>query len=161
MNCAHCNSLTSVRFVCKDCSKNTDEVIKFYVCNKQCQEKFWTLHKQNGHQHFPHSFANLGEKAGSFDSEVERALTQLQILRNYMSHEVQIDFENADLENNFEWMKSNWDSFKKGMVFHALASFGTFQWESFFQWLKENANHDGAAKEALELFKKHPAYIEN
>ena len=37
------------------------------------------------------------------------------------------------------------------MVFHGLASFGTFQWENFLNWLVGKSENDTAAKEALRM----------
>ena len=160
MKCMQCNCDTSLWFVCPECTKNTGETIKFYVCNKSCQAKVWTTHKQNGHKHFPGSFANVGCMADNLYSEFERAWSQIQFCRTLMSQAQTLDFENADLRADEKWMTDNWDSFKKGMVFHALASFRTFGWKSFLQWLQRTAIHDGSAKEALQLFKNHPAFVE-
>ena len=98
--------------------------------------------------------------ADNLDSEIERTLTQVQFCRTLMSQTQTLDFENADLCADEKWMSDNWVSFKKGMVFHALASFGAFGWKSFLQWLKRIAIHDESAKEALQLFKNHPAFVE-
>ena len=74
-----------------------------------------------------------------------------------MSHRVMIDIERADLGNDEMKFATYWQSYRNGMVFHALASFGTFRWDNFRQWLQKIAENDDFAREALVLFQDHPA----
>ena len=158
MRCENCKSDTLRKFVCPDCSKNTNEKIRFYVCNEDCQRKFWITHKKSGHKQFPSFFSEAGIRSVNQDSAIEGALNQLQILRSMVPFDIQIAFENADLQNDKDWFCNNWESYKKAMVYHALCSFGAFQWKNFLSWLNMIAENDNAAKEALELFMNHPAF---
>ena len=140
--------------------KNTGEKIRYYVCNKDCQREFWNSHREKGHKYFPQSFEAIGTKGENVTTEIERCLIQVQILRDLMPMNIQIDFENADLQDNKDWFRKHWETFRNGMVFHSLNSFGTFDWRNFCQWLEEIAVHDKSAEEAMNLFKNHQAYVE-
>ena len=107
---------------------------------------------------FPEFFSETGKKSETFEQIIEKAKEQIQVLRTMMSFEIQIDFEKADLNNDQQWMEKHWLSHKKGMVYHALASYGIFMWNNFREWLKIIATIDNSAKRALELFNKHPEH---
>ena len=158
MRCENCKSDTLRKFVCPDCSKNTNEKIRFYVCNEDCQRKFWIAHKESGHKQFPSFFSQVEIRSEDQDAAIEEALNQLQILRSMVSIDFQIDFENADLRDDKDWFFANWKSYKKPMVYHALCSFGAFQWKNFLGWMQAIAENDKAAMEATELFMNHPAF---
>ena len=158
MECEQCSLVTKLKFVCPDCSKNTGEKIKFYVCDTDCQKLFWKKHKMQGHRQFPLYFEELGKKAECQEEEISRVFNQLQIGRQLLPFELQIEFENADLQADNEWFVNHWEKNKEGLIFHALASFGAFQWKNFRGWLLTITLSDNSSKEALRLFRNHPAF---
>ena len=107
---------------------------------------------------YPDFFAEAGQTASSEFEEVQRALRQVEIVRQLLPSEVQIDFEKADLLGNEEFFSKNWSSYKYGLVYHALASFGTLFWTKFRHWLKKMSDTDKSARDALDLFNDHPAF---
>ena len=71
-------------------------------------------------------------------------------------HEQQMGFEKADLHEDATWLDENYDTWHEKMNTHALASFGTFEWVFYRQWLQQNQTRPGA-REALDNFERHPA----
>ena len=107
---------------------------------------------------FPDFFANAGKEASTETAEFQRALHQVEMLREMISFQIQIDFEEAEFLGDEEWFANNWDSYKNGLVYHGLASFGTFFWTNFRHWLNKISDKDGSAREALDLFNNHQAF---
>ena len=109
---------------------------------------------------FPDFFADAGIKASTETAEFQRALGQVKMVRGMMSLQVQIDFEEAEFLGDEVWFANNWNSYKHGLVYHGLASFGTFFWTNFRYWLNKISERDDSAREALDLFNTHHAFNE-
>ena len=107
---------------------------------------------------FPDFFADAGIEASTETAEFQRALGQVKMVRGMMSLQVQIDFEEAEFLGDEVWFANNWNSYKHGLVYHGLASFGTFFWTNFRYWLNKISERDDSAGEALHLFKNHQAF---
>ena len=107
---------------------------------------------------FPDFFADAGIKVSTKTAEFQRALGQVKMVRGMMSLQVQIDFEEAEFLGDEVWFANNWNSYKHGLVYHGLASFGTFFWTNFRYWLNKISERDDSAREALDLFKNHQAF---
>lgn len=79
----------------------------------------------------------------------------------FASHDTMIDFERADLreEYGWPWFASNWKRHHDAMAGHALASYGVFQWKSFRGWLtanKDNEKDFPGIGGVLKKFQGHP-----
>ena len=107
---------------------------------------------------FPDYFADAGKEESTEIAEFQRALRQVQMVREMISLQVQVDFEEAEFLGDECWFANNWDSYKHGLVFHGLASFGTFFWTNFRYWLNKISDRDDSAREALNLFNNHQAF---
>ena len=114
-----------------------------------------------GEQIFPNYFAELGHEAPTrnIQEKIQSTLRQVMKGREMMPHKIQIEFEKADLKNDEDWFVNHWDSYKFGMVYHALASFGAFFWTHFRHWLNKISEKDDSAKETLDLFRRHPNFM--
>lgn len=66
-------------------------------------------------------------------------------------------FERADMAEDGTWMQQHYAEEGKFMNIHALESFGVFSWTFYLGWLEKNRNLEGA-QEALDNFRRHPAY---
>ena len=67
--------------------------------------------------------------------------------------EVQIQFEKADMANNTDYFKKNWDQYHEQFASHSLATNGVFEWNNFRRWLRANPNLINV-KTYLEEFEK-------
>ena len=67
--------------------------------------------------------------------------------------EVQIQFEKADMANNTDYFKKNWDQYHEQFASHALITNGVSEWKNFHAWLEANPKITGE-KEILEEFNK-------
>ena len=155
MKCIYCGLGTTVCFACPQCQD-----VKFYVCNKECQKIFWKQHKEQ-HHGFPPFFNEIPshiEAEGRMDDweTLVNAYRNVKVMREMMPHRIMIDFEKADLKNDVMWLEQHWKAYRNGMVFHALMSFGTFEWVNFRQWLQYISANDDMAKKTLDLFQEHP-----
>ena len=117
-------------------------------------ESFYTMAQKT----FPDYFADAGIEESTEIAEFQRALHQVQMVREMISLQVQIDFEEAEFLGDEVWFANNWNSYKHGLVYHGLASFGTFFWTNFRYWLNKISERDDSAREALDLFKNHQAF---
>ena len=52
--------------------------------------------------------------------------------------EVQIQFEKADMTDNTDYFKKNWEEYHVQFAAHSLTSNGVFEWDNFRRWLREN-----------------------
>lgn len=55
-----------------------------------------------------------------------------------MPFEVQIEFEQADLQGDNEWFRKNWPVYSQGMGGHVLDSYLVCKWVGFQRWLAAN-----------------------
>ena len=54
------------------------------------------------------------------------------------SMKVQIEFEKADMSNNTDYFKKNWEEYHIQFAVHSLATNGAFEWVNFRSWLRAN-----------------------
>lgn len=69
------------------------------------------------------------------------------------THDMQMAFERADLNEEEDWFASHFGRYEQEMAAHALASFPVFQWRGFRAWLGRN-RHLGRAGELCDLFEE-------
>ena len=69
-----------------------------------------------------------------------------------ISFEVQIEFEQADLQADNEWFKKNWPIYSQGMGKHVLMSYPVFKWVNFLKWCEANPTTFGT-QTLLEITK--------
>ena len=151
--CIYCGLGTLVRFACLHCTED----VKFYVCNRECQKKFWKHHKKQ-HGGFPSYFDEIGAWSVSTSPGHETAYKMQKIVKDLMPWRIMINLERADLTNDVIWFKEHWKAYKNGMVFHALASLGIFEWHNLCKWIQEISVNDDSANKALDLLHKHPGF---
>ena len=92
------------------------------------------------------------------ETALENAHKMQTKVRDMMPWRIMINFERADLKNDVLWLKEHWKAYRNGMVLHALASLGIFEWQNFCQWIQEISIHDDSAKKVLDLLHKHPGF---
>ena len=52
--------------------------------------------------------------------------------------DIQMAFERADLDGDFEWFKTHWPVYSQPLGRHALMSCPVFRWTNFRAWLRAN-----------------------
>ena len=109
---------------------------------------------------FPDFFADVGRipvgiEASTEAAKFQRVLEKVEKVRKMISLQVQFHFEEAEVLGDEVWFANNWNSYKHGLVYHGLASFGFFFWTNFRFWLNKISDRDDSAREALDLFKNH------